>query len=239
VLALVPSDIQWVKYINPDSSITYWVVTNEAYVYDTLPNEWIAGWSADALQAGAVVIRSGAYWRTNRSELRSSNPNNNCDEVVDNGNIVYYVTSPTHEQWIPNSRLPATTSATDITWHYHAERTGLIVGRPDPLVPLRYNRTLQYRTRDTTGDWLQRIRYAYVEAGAQGSPFDPNVDCSQTDDQTSTDPIYIQGTPTVVEVQNFRAGSSLEWSNLAIVITIGLTGIGVAMALMVGRRKQK
>ena len=70
---------------------------------------------------------------------------------------------------------------------YQAERISLPSGRPDKLVGLRYNATIQNRTNNTTGSWLQRIRYDVLN---MGQPYDPNLECSQQDDQTSTDPTY-------------------------------------------------
>lgn len=192
-LALIPSDTHYVKYINADWTVSYYATSNEAYVYDTLPNEWIASWTAEALKAGAVIIRSGAYWRVNRTVLSSSYPNNNCYKVVESG-LTLYVTAPSsrggHENWIPNSRQSSTNSATDDTYQYHAERVSLPSGRPDKLVSLRYNSTIQTRTRDGSGTWLDRVRYAYTGSGHPGNPYNPNVDCSQSDDQTSSDPTY-------------------------------------------------
>src|SRR5947208_910022 len=76
---------QNVRYINPDNTYSYYYADHEYYVKDTLPNEWIPSWSLDTLEAGAVIIRSGSYWRTNRSYLGSSYPNNNCYQ-----GFVYY-----------------------------------------------------------------------------------------------------------------------------------------------------
>lgn len=150
----------------------------------------IPSWDAETLKAGAVIIRSRVYWCMNRSSLNSSWPNNNCYEGG-SGSTRYYRTVPTsrggQEQWLPNSGQSSTNSATDATHNYHAERVNQPSGRPDKLVGLRYNSTIQNRTNNTTGAWLQRIRYAYLN---MGSPYDPNVECSQTDDQTSTDPTY-------------------------------------------------
>lgn len=191
--ALIPGYKHRHRYINPDYSYSYYETSKEAYNQNTLPNEWYASWDADTLQAGAVIIRSGVYWRVNRSVLGSPWPNNNCYQGG-SGSTLYYRTVPVsrggQEQWLPGSSQTSTTDAIAATYGYHAERVSLPSGRPDKLVALRYNSTIQNRTHDTTGTWLQRVRYAYTGSGAPGSPFNPNNECSQSDSQTSTDPTY-------------------------------------------------
>jgi len=187
----------WLPYYNhrhrdirADGTYAYYDLPSESYIKDTLPNEWPSGADANAYQAGAVIIRSGVYWRISRSVLGSPWPNNNC-YMGGSGSTLYYRTTPNsrggEEEWVLGSRRTDTTSATDATYGYHAERVNSIAGRPDKLVGLRYNSTIQNRTDNTTGTWSERIRYAYL---GQGSPYDPNVECSQSDDQTSTDPHY-------------------------------------------------
>lgn len=190
---------QNVRYINPDYTYTYYYTGLEYYVKDTLPNEWYPSWPSETLKAGAVIIRSGAYWRTNRSYLNATYPNNNCYQgtvtLSDGSLFEYYRTAPNsrggQEQWIPNSYQAASsataTAAVDATSGIHADRVSIPSGRPDAFVPHRYNSTIQNRTNTCTGTYVQKLRCAYVNAG---NPFDPNVECSQTDDITSTDPIY-------------------------------------------------
>lgn len=190
--ALIPGSNHKHRYIKPDYTYAYYTTDKEAYIKNTLPNEWGYGstWHENALQAGAVIIRSGVYWRVNRSVLDSPHPNNNCYKGG-SGSTLYYRTVPTsrggEEQWLPGSSQARTNAVIDLMYGYHAERLSLPSGRPDKLVGLRYNSTIQNRTNNTTGSWLQRIRYAYLNLGA---PYDPNIECSQTDDQTSTDPTY-------------------------------------------------
>jgi peptidoglycan hydrolase-like amidase len=117
--ALIPSDNHRQRYIEPNGSYTYWISDKEGYVKSTLPNEWFVSWSNESLQAGAVIIRSGVFWRVNRSVLGSSAPNNNCYKGG-SGSTLYYRT-------VPNTR---------------------------------------------------------------GGEFDPNLECSQEDDQTNSDPTY-------------------------------------------------
>ncbi len=181
------------KYINSDGSFTYYTSGSESYVKDTLPNEWYPSWTTTTLQAGAVIIRSGVYWRINRSFLSSPYPNNNCYQGTA-GTFKFYRTAPQtrggEEQWIPNSGASQTTtnSATDTTNQIHADRLTTPAGRPDAFVPHRYNATIQTRTRDCAGTtYYEKIRCAVV---GYGGSIDPNVECSQTDDLTNTDPTY-------------------------------------------------
>lgn len=191
--AIIPSDIQYVKYIPPNNVVEYWGVTNEEFVQNTLPNEWLSSWSDTAWRAGAVIIRSEAYWRTNRTILGSPYPNNNCYKLNEGG-YTLYLTAPLnkggHENFIPQSETSKSISATSATYRYHAERVSLPSGRPDKLVSLRYNSVIQSRTQSGSGTWLQRIRYAYNGAGHPGWPYNPNAECNQTDSHTNSDPVY-------------------------------------------------
>lgn len=201
VYALVPVWDTTIKYTNPDcNNVLFYTLPKELYVKDTLPNEWIAGWTAEALKAGAVIIRSGVYWRVNRTNLGSTVPNNNCYEGLgwqcDWWGCLYFpydTTAPRPgglENFIPNSNQKpenaSTNAAVDATFQYHAETLNLISGRPDKLIMLRYGATIQNRTNQTTGSWLDRIWYAYTGPGHPGSPVNPNANCSQTDTWTPT-----------------------------------------------------
>jgi hypothetical protein len=180
------------RYINSDGSYTYYTGGSETYVRSTLPNEWIPSWSAVTLQAGAVIIRSGVYWRINRSILNTPWPNNNCSQGTSATGFKYYRTAPQtrggQEQWIPNSSQPTTDSATDATNGIHADRISIPSGRPDAFVPHRYNSTIQTRTSTCAGaTYYEKIRCAVV---GYGGSIDPNTECNQTDDLTNTDPTY-------------------------------------------------
>lgn len=190
-----------IRYINTSYSYEFWTSPMEDYVKNALPNEWIPGWGSDTLQAGAVIIRSWMYWRINRTDLDSPYPNNNCDGgffCFDPGCqyfTKYNITAPASrggkEEWNPNTSQPSTNAAVDATFQYHTETLNLISGRPDKLIALRYNSTIQNRTNQTTGSWLNRIWYAYTGSGYPGSPYNPNAQCNQTDTWTPTsDPVF-------------------------------------------------
>jgi hypothetical protein len=188
--AATPSrGITYVRFFEADGSTTYWQTGAETYIHETLPNEWSPSWDSETLKAGAVIIRSGLFWRINRTYLASSYPYNNCYKGSA-GSAVWDVSAPLtrggHEQWIPYSSQTTTDSAINATTYNHAETVNS-AGRPDAFVSLRYAAGIQNRTLAGSGTWLSKIRYAYLNYGA---PYDPNQDCNQTDDQTSTDPSY-------------------------------------------------
>ncbi len=178
------------RYKEANGSFTYWTSGSESYVKDTLPHEWLLSWNLETWKAGAVIIRSGVYWRINRSVLGSGWPNNNCYQGIAGG-FKYYRTAPNtrgyQEEWHPNSSNSATNQAVDQTYRYHAQLLSTPSGRPDPFVALRYAAGLQTRTYNASGTWVSKIRSAYLN---QGNPYDPNSECSQVDDQTSSNPAY-------------------------------------------------
>jgi hypothetical protein len=187
-----PTSLHYTHYTHPDGSVTVYQNGAEVYVKETLPNEWYGSWSAITLQAGAVIIRSGTFWRINRSVLNSSYPNNNCYRGSSPGLHDWYREAPQtrggDENFIPFSGMATTNSATDSTANIHADRVTIPSGRPDAFMPHRYNSTIQTRTRDCAGaTYHEKIRCAVLD---RGRPYDPNEECSQVDDLTTTDPRY-------------------------------------------------
>lgn len=192
--SLPASYIHNTRYIESDGSYSYWTSGTEFQVKDTLPNEWLPSWDQETLKAGAVIIRSGVFWRINRSVLNSGYPNNNCYQgtvQLSDGPFKYYRTSPQtrggQDQWIPGSRQTATNTATDATANIHADRLTTPAGRPDRFVPHRYGSTVQNNTRNCAGTYVAKIRCAVV---GFGGVIDPCQECSQVDDLTNTDPTY-------------------------------------------------
>jgi hypothetical protein len=209
--ALIPNPPQGLvrilyKYSSTNAAIFY--VTPEIYVKDTLPNEWITSWNPEALKAGAVIIRSGLYWRVRRSDLGSGVPNNNCYQGFYCFTVLgtpvclfYYNTAPLsqggRENFLPDSHwhhpgAANTNPAVDATLQYHTERLNIPAGRPDALVSLRYGAVIQNRTQNGSGNWLNRIWYAYTGSGHPTGFENPNTDCSQTDPWNPvSDPVFI------------------------------------------------
>lgn len=164
---------------------------------NTLPNEWIPSWNIKALRAGAVIIRSGAYWRTNRSILQSANPYNNC-HYGGAGGFIWYVKAPYsfngqqlggHEQYIPGTAQTKTNNATNDPVNSHAEIVNL-GNRPDKLISFAYGATIANRTNQISGSWKERIQHAYLGNGHPNEPFNPNQECSQEDSLSYSDPTF-------------------------------------------------
>lgn len=77
---LVPPQNIWV-FVTSDGS-------NQAKLYDfafylshVLPNEWIASWDSDALQAGAIAAKTYAWYRTGSGNAYSGG--SGCADVID------------------------------------------------------------------------------------------------------------------------------------------------------------
>jgi hypothetical protein len=172
-----------VRYTTPSYSYVTYSLWIEDYVKQTLPNEWIPSWNPSALQAGAVIIRSGAYWMTQRSVYQNGYPNNNCYGFGSQ----YYVTAPNsrggYEQFVPGSSQASTNSATDAVYPGHAETVVLAPGRPDKFIGVRHNAGQQSSTQSASGDWLARFRAVYNNT--------TNAQCSQTDFFSPANPYFL------------------------------------------------
>jgi hypothetical protein len=87
----------------------------EQYVKDVLPNEWIASWSAAALQAGAMAAKTYAWYWTNHSAGRTSG--GQCFDVYD---------STSSQVYQAGSHQPSTDAAVAATWSVSMHRGGTI-----------------------------------------------------------------------------------------------------------------
>jgi hypothetical protein len=102
------------------------------YVKNVLPNEWIASWSTDALKAGAMAVKTYAWYRVlnpKNSQYKKKGfdvRDDTCDQV-----------------YKPNSAVPKTSQAVDETWDWVMTRNGKIFeaqyvsgtpGSPEPCV---------------------------------------------------------------------------------------------------------
>ena len=101
------------------ASKTIVTVAFQTYVEDVLPNEWIPSWDGDALKAGAVAIKSYAwYWVTHFGGPTSINNSTTCFDVTDDTNFQVY--NPAHI----NSR---TTAAVVASWPVTARVNGQVL----------------------------------------------------------------------------------------------------------------
>jgi hypothetical protein len=88
------------------------------YVENVLPNEWVASWDGDALKAGAVAVKSYAwYWVTHFGGYLGGDPAN-CFDVTDDTNFQVYKA---------NSANARTTAAVLASWPVTARVGGRVL----------------------------------------------------------------------------------------------------------------
>lgn len=85
------------------------------YVKNVLPNEWIHTWHPESLKAGAMAVKTFAWWKMTLRGTQWQRPNG--ADVVDNTCDQYYVA---------NSRRASTDAAVEATWWYRMSRDNLI-----------------------------------------------------------------------------------------------------------------
>ncbi|HEX2620587.1 MAG TPA: SpoIID/LytB domain-containing protein, partial [Phototrophicaceae bacterium] len=83
------------------------------YAGNVLPNEWVSDWLPASLQAGAMAVKSYAWYRINLTDPRPEGA-----DVVDNTCDQYFVL---------NSHRDTTDAAIDATWHYRMSRENQII----------------------------------------------------------------------------------------------------------------
>ena len=87
----------------------------ETYVEDVLPNEWIASWDAASLDAGAMAVKTYAwYWVNN---WRGGSYNGTCYNVDD---------SIDYQRYIPGQSAASTDAAVAATWDTVMTESGAV-----------------------------------------------------------------------------------------------------------------
>ncbi|MBR7744465.1 peptidase inhibitor family I36 protein, partial [Phycicoccus sp. BSK3Z-2] len=88
----------------------------KSYVKNVLPNEWITSWPQESLRAGAVAVKSYAwYWALNSTR---DTPWGQCYDVRDDtGDQVYR----------PGTATTSTNAAVDATWGTRMTRDGRVL----------------------------------------------------------------------------------------------------------------
>ncbi len=100
------------------TAVTIQSVNFASYVENVLPNEWPASWDGDALKAGAVAVKSYAwYWVTHFGGYLNHDPKQ-CFDVTDDQDFQVYQAG---------SATARTTSVVQQTWPVAARRNGRIV----------------------------------------------------------------------------------------------------------------
>ena len=88
----------------------------KTYVKNVLPNEWISSWPSASLQAGAMAVKSYAWYWALHSTRKTA------------GGLCYDVRDDTADQvYRPSSALSSTSSAVDSTWSARMTRSGNIL----------------------------------------------------------------------------------------------------------------
>lgn len=101
------------------SSKSIKTVSFQTYVENVLPNEWVPSWDGDALKAGAVAVKSYAwYWVTQHFGGYIDNDPAQCFDVTDDTNFQVYKA---------NSAQTRTTSAVLASWPVTARRNGQVL----------------------------------------------------------------------------------------------------------------
>jgi Stage II sporulation protein len=102
----------------PSATTKIQTISFQTYVENVLPNEWIPSWDGDALKAGAVAVKSYAwYWVTHFGGYLGGNPTN-CFDVTDDTNFQVYRA---------NSANTRTTAAVLASWPVAARVDGRVL----------------------------------------------------------------------------------------------------------------
>ncbi|GAA1661505.1 hypothetical protein GCM10009733_068990 [Nonomuraea maheshkhaliensis] len=87
----------------------------KSYVKNVLPNEWVSGWPAESLKAGAMAVKNfGWYWALHSNR---KTPSGQCFDVYDHTSSQVYK---------PGSAKSTTSAAVDATWGMRLTRNGKI-----------------------------------------------------------------------------------------------------------------
>ena len=121
----------------------------ETYVDDVLPNEWISGWDTQALDAGAMAVKTyGWYWIDN---WRGGTYKGQCYNVDD---------STDYQRYIPGLSASTTNAAIAATWNTIATRSGAIF-------EASYQATLTGSTSEACGAGLSNYPDTLSQWGSQ------------------------------------------------------------------------
>ena len=149
------------------------VVPFRDYLKHVLPNEWIPTWSPEALKAGAMAVKTYAwYWIARggkRAELGADLKDNADDQVYD-----------------PNVSYASTDAAVDATFNYTLTRNGALIQAqycagnydPDPEGECPWSGTGTYMTQWGTAYYADRGKgwgwiTEFYYTGAKVSPAPP------------------------------------------------------------------
>ncbi|RMI47931.1 hypothetical protein EBO15_00730 [Actinomadura harenae] len=109
----------------------------KTYVKNVLPNEWVSGWPRESLKAGAVAVKSYAWWWALHSTRKV---NGHCFDVYD---------STSSQVYRPGSATAPTNAAVDATWGTRMTRGGSVF-------MAQYCATTSACGDWKTGDWMSQ-----------------------------------------------------------------------------------
>jgi stage II sporulation SpoD-like protein len=204
-----PSSINVLEYAQhtssgapvPNTETGVFNVPFETYVQDVLPNEWIASWQPAALDAGAMAVKSYAwYWVNNWAGLSYGGA---CYNVDDSTNFMRY---------IPGQSYPATNTAITDTWNDVMTQGGSIFESS-------FQETLTGSTAEACGAGLSNFPNTMSQYGSQTCALDG--DSWQTIVSTyyqgvtlnghSSSPVSIDGAGDDVAFVNASGQVSHDW----------------------------
>jgi len=103
-----------IKVFVPSATPQIQTVDFRTYIKNVLPNEWTATWNGESLKAGAIAVKSYAwYWTTHFGGYLDDNPDT-CFDVTDDQDFQVYQA---------NSENSRTNSVTDETWPFAARNS--------------------------------------------------------------------------------------------------------------------
>lgn len=98
-------------YVPSDTANPIQTIDFRTYVKNVLPNEWVASWDGDALKAGAVAVKSYAWYWAIRFGGYINNDPSQCFDVTDDQDFQVYKAG---------SAQTRTSAAVDETWPFVA-----------------------------------------------------------------------------------------------------------------------
>ncbi|MFE7100642.1 SpoIID/LytB domain-containing protein, partial [Streptomyces erythrochromogenes] len=152
-----PSTIRVLRYAQhtsvgapvPGTEIGVVNVPFQEYVKDVLPSEWVTSWQTASLQAGAMAVKTYAwYWVNN---WRGGSYGGTCYNVDDSIN---------YQRYIPGSSTSVTNAAVQSTWNSVMTRNGSVF-------QASYQATLTGNTSEACGTGLSRYPNTLSQWGSQ------------------------------------------------------------------------
>ncbi|MGW2672813.1 SpoIID/LytB domain-containing protein, partial [Streptomyces sp. NPDC001272] len=153
----LPSTIRVLRYAQhtsvgapvPGTEIGVTTVPFQEYVKDVLPSEWVTSWQPTSLQAGAMAVKTYAWYWINH--WRGGSYNGACYNVDDSIN---------YQRYIPGSSTSVTDSAVQSTWDSVMTKSGSVF-------QASYQATLTGSSSEACGTGLSRYPDTLSQWGSQ------------------------------------------------------------------------